>query len=125
MAMDLAKHLAEDPRFSPISVYMREIVYGGLDGIITTFAVVAGFTGALQPELVTLVTPVPVLLFGLANLFADGLSMGLSNFLSLRSEKGVYRAQKAKEHSEIHTNPRSELEETIAILREKGYSPRD
>jgi VIT1/CCC1 family predicted Fe2+/Mn2+ transporter len=59
--------------------YIAEVVYGANDGIVTTFAVVAGVAGAaLSPRI--------VLILGVANLFADGFSMGMSNFLSRRSE---------------------------------------
>lgn len=58
--------------------YLSDFVYGANDGIITTFAVVSGVTGAaLQPHI--------VLILGFANLLADGFSMGASNFLALRS----------------------------------------
>lgn len=58
--------------------YIAEVIYGANDGIITTFAVVAGVAGAaLDPSI--------VLILGVANLFADGFSMGMSNFLSQRS----------------------------------------
>ncbi len=59
--------------------YLRDIIYGALDGVITTLAVVAGATGA------NLGARVAVIL-GLANLVADGLSMGASNYLGLKSE---------------------------------------
>lgn len=123
--MDIQKHLAAEHKISPVSSYVREIVYGGLDGIVTTFAVVAGFAGAQQPQLVAVITPVPILLFGLANLFADGVSMSLGNFLSLRSEKDVYAAEKAKELAEIRRNPTFERAETVAILKRRGYSTKD
>lgn len=123
--MDLQKHLASEHKISPFSAYMREIVYGGLDGIVTTFAVVAGFAGAGQPELATKLGALPVLLFGLANLFADGVSMSLGNFLSLRSEKDVYRGEKDKERNEIKTHKDNEMEETVAILLKKGYGQKD
>ncbi len=68
--------------------YVREIMYGGNDGIITTFAIVAGFTGAhINVADKAGISIMPVLLFGLANLFADGLSMSLGNFLSIRTER--------------------------------------
>ncbi|TSC97319.1 MAG: hypothetical protein Greene101447_528 [Parcubacteria group bacterium Greene1014_47] len=54
-------------------------MYGAADGLVTTFAVVAGATGALLPQGV-------IIILGLANLFADGFSMGASNFLAIRSE---------------------------------------
>jgi VIT1/CCC1 family predicted Fe2+/Mn2+ transporter len=65
--------------------YLKDLVYGANDGIITTFAVVAGVAGA---QLQTRV----VLILGFANLLADGFSMGASNFLSIRSDEAVRRS---------------------------------
>jgi VIT1/CCC1 family predicted Fe2+/Mn2+ transporter len=68
--------------------YLAEVIYGANDGIVTTFAVVAGVAGAaLNPSI--------VLVLGLANLFADGFSMGMSNYLSRRSEMD-YRATRGE-----------------------------
>ncbi len=67
---------------------MKEIVYGGNDGIVTTFAVVAGFTGAGGINVAEAGFFV-VLLFGFANLFADAFSMGVGEFLSSRSQLDV------------------------------------
>lgn len=59
--------------------YLKDLVYGANDGIITTFAVASGVAGsALDPRI--------VLILGFANLLGDGFSMGASNFLALRSE---------------------------------------
>ena len=59
--------------------YLPEFVYGGIDGIITTFAIVAGAVGA------SLSTGI-ILILGFANLFADGFSMAISSYLSAKSE---------------------------------------
>ncbi|MCK6526778.1 VIT1/CCC1 transporter family protein [Myxococcota bacterium] len=59
--------------------YLRDMVYGAVDGVITTLAVVAGASGASLPADVGLI-------LGIANLFADGISMGASNFLGIKSE---------------------------------------
>ena len=59
--------------------YLRDLVYGALDGAITTMAVVAGTAGAALSARVGII-------LGLANLIADGLSMGASNYLGLKSE---------------------------------------
>jgi VIT1/CCC1 family predicted Fe2+/Mn2+ transporter len=59
--------------------YLRDIVYGASDGVITTMAVIAGATGAAFDPKVGLI-------LGLANLAADGFSMGASNYLGLKSE---------------------------------------
>jgi len=59
--------------------YLPEFVYGGIDGAVTTFAVVAGVIGAS-------LSPAIVLILGFANLFADGFSMAISDYLSIKSE---------------------------------------
>ena len=66
--------------------YIRDLVYGTNDGIITTFAVVAGVTGGT-------LAPVTVLVLGVANLLADGLSMGVGNYWgSVRTNVYVRRS---------------------------------
>ena len=110
---------------SPFSTYLKEIVYGGVDGIVTTFAVVAGFAGANAGMQVGGLGPLTVLLFGLANLFADASSMALGNFLSTRSEQDRYSQEEAKERHEIEHNPRMEMAESIEILKEQGFSESD
>jgi vacuolar iron transporter family protein len=66
--------------------YLRDLVYGANDGIITTFAVVAGVAGG---ELST----AAVLIVGAANLAADGVSMGVGNVLSIRANESAREAQ--------------------------------
>lgn len=106
--------------------YFKEVIYGGTDGIVTTFAVVAGFAGAaLSNEATTQLSFLIVLLFGFANLFADAASMGLGNFLSVRSEKDLYRVQRQEELRNLQTHPEHERQETIRILQEKGFSVED
>lgn len=119
---DLKEHLAKEHRTLSLGEHLREIVYGGVDGIVTTFAVVVGFAGATGGNHFPDVGIVAVLLFGMANLFADGVSMGLGNLLSARSDQDVYRAQKEKEKKEIEENPDLEEAETIHILRKRGFS---
>lgn len=121
MSFDLEKHLHEEHNRSPLSIYLKEIVYGGNDGIITTFAVVAGFAGAQLNNAGNLPYLV-VLLFGFANLSADGISMALGNFLSTRSEQDVYRNEKRRELREIRSNPDGEKEESVTILKNKGFT---
>jgi VIT1/CCC1 family predicted Fe2+/Mn2+ transporter len=70
--------------------YLRDLVYGANDGIITTFAVVAGVTGGA-------LTPTAVLVIGAANLAADGLSMGAGNFLAIRANESARQAENLPE----------------------------
>lgn len=106
--------------------YFKEVIYGGMDGIVTTFAVVAGFAGAaLSSEQTTQLSFFIVLLFGLANLFADASSMALGNFLSVRSEKDIYNMIRGREQQNLQTNPDSERTQTISILEQKGFTNED
>jgi VIT1/CCC1 family predicted Fe2+/Mn2+ transporter len=73
-----------------IGHYLRDLVYGALDGVITTMAVVAGTAGATLPPRVGVI-------LGLANLVADGISMGASNYLGLKSELEQAGASVAEE----------------------------
>ncbi|NCN99220.1 hypothetical protein COU62_01005 [Candidatus Pacearchaeota archaeon CG10_big_fil_rev_8_21_14_0_10_35_219] len=69
--------------------YLPEFVYGGIDGSITTFAVVAGAIGASLSAGV-------VLILGFANLFADGFSMAISNYLSTKAHMELHKNHKHK-----------------------------
>ncbi len=117
---------APEPRSSPFAEYFKEVVYGGVDGIITTFAVVSGFSGAaLSSDLATQLSFTIVLLFGLANLFADAISMGLGNFLSVRSEQDQYHIRRLQEQALIRRDPGDEISETVALMMAKGFSESD
>ena len=120
----LEDHLKDEHKIGKVQEFLKEIVYGGNDGIVTTFAIVAGFAGA-GAEGAAAVGGVAVLLFGLANLFADATAMGLGAFLSSRSEQDVYRATREKELHEIHANPEMERRETLEILGAKGVGAED
>lgn len=96
------------------SQYLGEMVYGGLDGIITTFAVVSGVAGA------QLGTPV-ILILGLANLFADGFSMATGAYLSTKSEQEYYRREWEREAWEVEHFPDGERAELYEVYRHRGY----
>lgn len=122
---NLEDHLRREHRKTAFSEYLREIVYGGNDGIVTTFAVVAGFAGAQADPARSAVPIVSVLLFGLANLLADAMSMSLGSFLSLRADQDVYRSEKAKEAYEVTHEPDNEFAETVEILKRKKFNEKD
>lgn len=99
--------------------FLREIVYGGNDGIVTTFAVVAGFAGA-EAGGVAGVGAVAVLLFGLANLCADATAMGLGAFLSSRSARDLYRTRRARQMAALAQDPADGRREIVQALRARG-----
>lgn len=117
--MDWQAHRREAHRLNRTQEFLKQIVYGGNDGIVTTFAVVAGFAGA-QADGVAQIGGVAVLVFGLANLFADAVSMGLGEYLSARSQHDLYRSRRLSELQEIQENPDQERMELFEILRQRG-----
>ncbi|MGQ9784840.1 MAG: VIT1/CCC1 transporter family protein [Anaerolineae bacterium] len=98
--------------------YLSDMVYGGLDGIVTTFAVVSGVAGAQLGVHV-------VLILGLANLFADGFSMATGAYLSTRAEREYYQRELAREHWEVEHMPEAERAELYEIYRQQGYTEED
>lgn len=124
MEFDLEQHRKDAHNIGHLQDYLKQIVYGGNDGIVTTFAVVAGFSGFGADGAAGL-GGIAVLLFGLANIFADGTSMGLGEFLSSRSERDLYVAHRRKELREIAERPDAERAEVEAILRSHGMAPAD
>lgn len=98
--------------------YLRDFVYGAVDGAVTTFAVVAGVAGAgLRTSI--------VLILGVANLVADGFSMAVGNFLGLRSEHQRRQEAERVEREHLSHVPDGEREEVRQILRRKGFEGRD
>lgn len=100
----IRERLAAGPRLS----YLRDWVYGGIDGAVTTFALVAGVVGAHLSASVILIP-------GSANLIADGFAMAASNYLATRSEQEEFRQAEAREHRHIMEFPEDEREEVSQI----------
>ncbi|MBE7641083.1 MULTISPECIES: VIT1/CCC1 transporter family protein [Salegentibacter] len=94
--------------------YIGEFVYGGIDGAITTFAVVAGAEGASLGISV-------VVILGLANLIADGFSMSVGNFFSTKAEKDNFDKHRQVEYWEIENLREKEVQEIRDIYKEKGF----
>jgi VIT1/CCC1 family predicted Fe2+/Mn2+ transporter len=93
---------------------MGELVYGGIDGSVTTFAVVSAAAGAGLSTAV-------ILILGLANLFADGFAMSVGAYLSKKTERDHYRKQRAVEAWEVDHLPEKEREEIREIYQAKGF----
>ena len=108
---DIARRLKQGPRIS----YLRDWVYGGIDGTVTTFAVVAGVVGA---ELSTNA----LLILGAANLLADGFSMAAANYSGTKAEIEEYEQVRRMEERHVELAPEGEREEIRQIFEAKGFS---
>jgi len=93
----------------PRQSYLRDWVYGGIDGTVTTFAIVSGVVGArLSPGI--------ILILGSASLIADGFAMAAANYLATRSEHEEFRHAEAVEQRHIERFPEGERDEVREIL---------
>ena len=107
----IASRLAEAHRHS----YLGDFVLGAIDGVVTTFAMVAASAGANFSGNVALI-------LGVANLLADGFSMAVGNYLSTKSEGEHIERIRRLEHQHIESEPGGEREEIRQIFAAKGFS---
>ncbi len=95
--------------------YISNIVYGGLDGILTSFAVVSGVAGAgLSTRIISIL--------GVANLFADAFAMAVGAYLSTQSQREYYQQEQRRELWEVEHIPEVEQAELYEIYRKRGYT---
>jgi VIT1/CCC1 family predicted Fe2+/Mn2+ transporter len=108
---EIRERLSRPPRQS----HLRDFIYGGIDGAVTTFAVVAGVAGAGLSATV-------VIILGVANLVADGFSMAVSNFAATRAEMQQRALARVEEERQIREIPEGEREEIRQIFSLKGFT---
>ena len=94
--------------------YIGEFVYGGIDGAITTFAVVAGAVGANLDISV-------IIILGFANLIADGFSMSVGNYFATKADRDYFDKHVEIEYWEIENYREKEIQEVREIYAKKGF----
>ncbi|MDH3494424.1 MAG: VIT1/CCC1 transporter family protein [Acidobacteriota bacterium] len=100
---------------APSNQNISDAVLGGIDGCVTTFAVVSGAVGAGFPSIVAVV-------LGFANLIADGFSMGISNYEAIKAQKEFADSIRQTEEEHIDKIPEGEREEIRQIFQMKGFT---
>mmetsp|Transcript_3465 Transcript_3465/g.3277 ORF Transcript_3465/g.3277 Transcript_3465/m.3277 type:complete len:280 (-) Transcript_3465:215-1054(-) len=97
---------------------LKPLIFGGLDGILTSFAIVAGAAGGTLPTGV-------VLILGFSNIFADALSMGVGEFLSSKAKNEWILSERKREAWEMDNYPEGEILEMIDIYESRGMDRED
>ncbi|HLZ57783.1 MAG TPA: VIT1/CCC1 transporter family protein [Ktedonosporobacter sp.] len=93
--------------------WLREIVFGMNDGLVTTLVFLMAVSGIASTHL---------LLVMLGEVLAGGVSMALGGFLSARTEQEVLEKRIATERYEIEHEPDEERAELLTIYHQKGLS---
>lgn len=116
-AVDIAAHM-EVQHGGKYAPFLKNIIYGGIDGVITTFAIVtASYAADLNVK--------TILILGLSNVLADGFSMGFGDYASSYSERDHFLSERAKESNEYEDNKEFETQEMIEFYKDKGVSSDD
>jgi VIT1/CCC1 family predicted Fe2+/Mn2+ transporter/rubrerythrin len=116
--MDGRAHVSEldtEPARIDRLASIREVVFGAQDGLVSTFAVVAGLAAAG-------VGPLVVLLGGAVSAMAGVLSMSIGTFLSSRAQRQLYERELDRERREIRDHAGEEIAELIAALAARGMA---
>jgi len=119
--MDGRAHMSEldtEPGRIERLASIREVVFGAQDGLVSTFAVVAGLAAAG-------VGPLVVLLGGAVSAMAGVLSMSIGTFLSSRAQRQLYERELERERREIREHQGEEIAELIAALAARGMARTD
>lgn len=98
--------------------FIKSLVFGGLDGIITTFAIVSAAVGANMGFKA-------VVVMGLANLVADAISMGLGDALSEKAEMEYVKREFERETWEMENSPEGEKQEMVELYEKEGFNTED
>lgn len=108
---EISRRLSQGQQHS----HLRDMIYGGIDGAVTTFAIVAGVEGAGLSHTI-------IVALGLANILADGFSMAASNYSGTKAELDDRKRIIGIEERHIAEHPAGEREELRQILAQRGLS---
>ncbi len=94
--------------------FMRSVILGVNDGLVSILALVAGVTGGTPENAI-------IILAGIAGAIAGAISMAFGNYISVKSEIELYHSEIEREKRELKEKPQDEIEEVRQIYRQKGF----
>lgn len=95
--------------------WLRAAVLGANDGIVSTASLIIGVAAAASEK-------GPILIAGVAGLVAGAMSMAAGEYVSVSSQADTESADLERERAELAANPEAEMNELMAIYRERGLS---
>jgi vacuolar iron transporter family protein len=96
--------------------WLRPVVFGAMDGLVTNVSLIAGVGGAR-------LAAHTIVLTGLAGLSAGAFSMAAGEYVSVSSQNELVAAEVEKERIELATNPADEQAELAAMYKMRGVDP--
>ncbi len=111
-------HLQENHHGYKFAATIKNVLYGALDGIVSTFNIIAAAVASGLP-------PNKIIILSLANLISDGLSMGLGDFISSYGQQKYIKSEYRKEMFELENNEEYEKNELIQFFQEKNMTAGD
>ncbi len=109
------KHIAErEPQHPTSGQFLRDIVFGANDGVVTAIGFLVGFASSVTEQSV-------VIIAGSLTIVAGSASMALGNYLAVKSQREHYDAMEKVEKWEIENKPEAEVDEIREIYKNYGF----
>src|SRR3990170_3692371 len=109
------KSIAErEPEHPASGEFLRDIVFGANDGVVTAIGFLVGISGSIANQGV-------VVIAGILTIVAGSASMALGNYLGVKSQREHYEAMEKIERWEMKHKPDVERDEIREIYTNYGF----
>lgn len=113
------RHIAErEPEHPNSGFFLRDIVFGANDGVVTAIGFLVGFAGAVTAQNI-------IVIAGFLEIIAGAASMALGNYLGVKSQKEFHDQMERIERWEMENKPEKEREEIEDIYTNMGFGGRE
>jgi VIT1/CCC1 family predicted Fe2+/Mn2+ transporter len=104
------------PHETSLNAVLRPVVFGANDGLVSNLALVMGVAGA-NPD------PSVIVLAGIAGLIAGAFSMGVGEYISVRSQRELLDYQVAFQRKQLREVPDQERAILARAYLDRGFTP--